>query len=644
MKPVVQVRLLSGVTALLTFLAVLQLRKVLIAAEVMGVRAWQIGVTLAEILMTGSVLVLCTIAVSGMAYPLFKKIQQLGQWFSDRKKFIPTFLLLELVFLVFITMGKYYRYQTGYFVQGLMIWCAALFASFLLKAAWPKRSVLFWLAAALVSIGFILQVAVVFSQVTDYPFSQTWSEGMQITNGAQVFSKKIWGKDVGFPVINQTHAILQSFSFLLPGNQLLWVHRLWNSLLWVGLPLGMTWTLARRLGIHPPLEIVIFSLFGYLYLTQAPLFFNLALIPLIILRWFNPDRFGRSLAIVIIASILGGASRLNWYPFAGLLAAFLFFLEKPFDGKPVRYFGRPMVWSLAGIAVAFLTNHLLRLFMGEALNTNTSYLSSALLWYRLLPSSTNSIGILLGVVITSCGLVGWLIWKISKQRGLHGWRAAGILFILFIFLLGGLVVSVKIGGGNNLHNLDGFMVLLLILAAYSFYNRIPLDKEQGPLTKAPLGLMALIVCLPLVYQIPFVPYRPVATPASILSMEEDLGSLIEQSQSGGKPVLFVSNQQMLAINRFPGILPVPKYEVVNIMEMAMTENQEYFTEFHQRLANHEWGLIIVDSVTAEIVKRDKSFGEEQNAWANWVSMPLLRYYQVVVDDRFIGIVLLTPQE
>ena len=43
-----------------------------------------------------------------------------------------------------------------------------------------------------------------------------------------------------------------------------------------------------------------------------------------------------------------------------------------------------------------------------------------------------------------------------------------LLLILLIFFAGGIVVSVKIGGGSNLHNMDAFLVFLLVAAVY-FY-------------------------------------------------------------------------------------------------------------------------------------------------------------------------------
>jgi len=52
---------------------------------------------------------------------------------------------------------------------------------------------------------------------------------------------------------------------------------------------------------------------------------------------------------------------------------------------------------------------------------------------------------------------------------------------LLVLLAGGLVVSTKIGGGSNLHNLDAYLTLLLVVGGWCYYTRTnPDDVETTP--------------------------------------------------------------------------------------------------------------------------------------------------------------------
>lgn len=635
MNSIIKTRLITGSSALLLFLAVLQLRKVLTAAEVMGVRFWQIGVSVVEILMAVAVAGLAVITFSKLAYLLSKQTQKIGEWFSRHKLFIIILVVLDAFFLVFITFGKYYRYQTGWFVQGLIIWLSGLMAGLLLTSGWPKRGLLFWLAAGFTSVGFLLQAGVIFSQVTDYPFSQTWSEGMIFFNAAQIAGIKVWGYPVGWPTINPSLAILQSLPFFLPGNLPLLIHRLWNSILWVIFPLLMALVLIKRVGLSDllPRLIVIFWVFSFL--NQAPVYFNLLVIPIIIFLGFRPRSFWKTFVVILLASIWAGLSRLNWYPMAGLLASFVYLLEVPYEGKFWRYFWKPIVWVGSSVGISLVTNRIFLIVTGQSSIFSQTALQSPLLWERLMPTATNPIGILPGLLIVSSGMLVLVGWKVLAWNGLHIWRRFAIFAIFLVTGLGGLVVSTKIGGGNNLHNLDAFFVLLIICGVYFICRKITPENQQVHWQKIPMWLLAWIIILPIVSQMLYIPFRVPITPVKIADLNTEVNEKIAKAQATGKPILFISQTQMLAINRYPGILPEPKYEMVWMMEMAMSENEPYFQQFYAQLAEHKWSLIIIDTLTEKYADEEKAFGEEQNVWMRWVVSQVNKYYTYVGGNEYV---------
>lgn len=647
MKPTMVLRGILLVSALFTGLASIQLGKLFKTIGILEFPVWQQRLFLLRLLSGCVVIFLVGMSLTPLALRGLRFVTKMGQWFHSHRSLIILALVLQWALFLFAALGDYSIYQSDRIIQGLLIWIVGLFSGLLLKAGWPKKEFFFWLAAGLLCTTALLQVGVLFTQVNNFPFSQSWSEGMLLTNGAQVAGLKVWGENVGFPFINRTYAILQSFSFFLPGDHPLWIHRLWNSVLWFVVPWGLSLALGKRLKLGSTIQLVVFSVFGYLFLAQGPLYFNLALIPLILLLGFRPDKFTLSLALVVLASVWAGLSRLNWYPFAGSFAGLLYVLETPYNEKPLQYFWKPVVWFGAGTCIAFATNYLFQSMGGGEIIPDSAYLSSTILWYRLFPSSTFPSGIFPTLLVITSALLFFTIWRFFLIQGISPWRRLSVLAALLVFLVGGLVVSVKIGGGNNLHNLDGFLILLLVLASFVYFHQVSVDQPEkikvGGI-QTPKWLTALTILLPLIYQMPFLPYRTPVDTAKTSEIEQKLDMYVEQALSSGKSVLFISNQHMLALHRFPEVLPVPEYEVVYMMEMAMTNNEQYFTEFYEKLADKEWGLIVVDSVITEVVGREKSFGEEQNAWVRWVSNPLLKYYNPVLDNRAVGIALLTPRK
>ena len=92
-----------------------------------------------------------------------------------------------------------------------------------------------------------------------------------------------------------------------------------------------------------------------------------------------------------------------------------------------------------------------------------------LLWSRLFPSSTYPEGIILGLLLAVGPLILFLLYLvISKRWKLNRWQKLGILLPVVLFLMVGLIISVKIGGGDNLHNLDMFLISLIFVTALAW--------------------------------------------------------------------------------------------------------------------------------------------------------------------------------
>ena len=83
------------------------------------------------------------------------------------------------------------------------------------------------------------------------------------------------------------------------------------------------------------------------------------------------------------------------------------------------------------------------------------------------PNATFGMGILLGIFIISLPLALLLVQTYKhKPFDLHPVRIFfGALGVLTFFIMGA-IVSTKIGGGADLHNMDVYLVLLLLVSLY----------------------------------------------------------------------------------------------------------------------------------------------------------------------------------
>jgi hypothetical protein len=150
--------------------------------------------------------------------------------------------------------------------------------------------------------------------------------------------------------------------------------------------------------------------------------------------------------------------------------------------------------------------------------------------------------------------------------------------MLTAFLGVGLVISTKIGGGNNLHNLDMFLIGLLITAgiaweagAYTWF----LENASRPNWVGPLALMLVLF--------PFYNTMQDTEPQIVPGQEvsqvgvEWVQRAVSQAQTCGE-VLFIDNRQLLTFGYIRGVPLIP--DLLGDLEDALC-----------RLARHSWRTV-----------------------------------------------------
>lgn len=539
------------------------------------------------------------------------------------------------------------------------VWWLVLLAAAALKVAcktsWPGG-----FAAALLILGVAYEIFIRAQDVSTYPFSLGWSEASRFYYGSLYFAQPIYGTQPPLSTLHPTRYFLQSLAFLVPNSPLLF-SRLWQLLLWIILTGATSITLVRRSFSLPVFAengggrgglVWLLTAWLFLFLLRVGVYYHLEIMVIMPVLFVSAKRPWRSLAAVLFASAWAGVSRVNWFPVPVMLAVAIYLLEEPVNHDPLwgtsdaktqrnpkklsvlvsswlNYLKLLVIWAVVGILTALAAQALYIPLSGNANNLGAfgSSFTSDLLWQRLWPNDSFPLGVLLGILIVSGPLLIVLLY--SKLGRLHPLRRFGLLGMLTVLFVGGLVVSVKIGGGGDLHNMDAYAVFVGLLAVYCIGNKV--QGEPGQPTAAPTlpwPVTAIALLIPLIFLIPALSAFPQYNEKFNNAALNQLTALTKQAAQKG-PVLFINERHLLTFGQIRAPL-VPEYEAVTLMEMAMSNNQPYLQQFYSDLKNHRFAAIVAGKQNVG-VKEEGAFADENNVWNARVSPYILCYYEPTAE-------------
>ena len=529
-------------------------------------------------------------------------------------------------------------------------WWLILLAMAALKVAF-RTSWLAGFAAATVILGITYEVLVRFNLVTTYPLSMGWSEGSRYYYASLFFSKWLYGESLPLSTLHPTRYFLQSIPFLIPSLGLP-AHRFWQFFLWVVLTAGTAVALSRR-AISPVERVFRWLLAGwyFLYLLRVGIYYHLEVMVILPLVFVSAKHRWRSLIAVIAASLWAGVSRVNWFPMPALIAIVIYLLETPVNTtaplsfrRLLQYLSQPLLWLIAGLASALIAQAAYIPLSGNASNTEAfaSSFSSALLWDRLWPNETYWLGVIPGILIVTGPLLLVLIFAARQQwSAIHPLRWLGLFSMILILFAGSLVVSTKIGGGGDLHNMDAYATLLGIAAVFFAGGRVQRENGESGVAVRPWAVFTYALIMPFIFILPLLsPYPKFKETASQAAYRQ----LVEVVNSLGKngPVLFINERQLVTFGDVDVPL-VPDYEVVTLMEMAMSGNRAYLSHFYDDLARHRFAAIVATKQNQGI-KEAGALVEENNIWNSSISPYILCYYAPAlrVDAEITNVEVYVP--
>ncbi len=257
-----------------------------------------------------------------------------------------------------------------------------------------------------------------------------------------------------------------------------------------------------------------------------------------------------------------------------------------------------------------------------------SSFTSALLWYRLFPSTTYPRGVLPAILeVTGPMLiligVNWVI----HRRDWHVLRVLGLSAMALVLLGGGLVVSTKIGGGSNIHNLDSFITLVLIVGLYIALGRTASEVGRKVTVWRPLVMVMIVIAMPVLWNLEIgQPFHRTDMDQATYDLNKLQGIVQEYAQEG--EVLFITQRQMQVFDLMPGVPMIPDYELLTLSELAISNNQPGLQPFYDDLEHHRFALIVADLQHERLQDPAlDAFAEENNAWVVNISPYILKYYE-----------------
>ena len=586
---------------------------------------------------------------------------------GTRMLILPVLLLLPVAVLQYTPWGVVLR---GPFLRVLISAICLVGAAWIVcedqAAVWSAKSLM---KSAALSASAIV-VAAAFTNVTSYPFSLGWSEGNRLWDYSLLFGKSLYIFDAANPpaaYLDIGRQIIGGLPFLLPGVSIEGA-RAWLAIV-AFLPYLVVGMLAFRPRTRPRSNLwMLMGLFGMLFLSQGPIHAPLVVCAiLVLLAWRGPLGWGS--ALLAAAGFFAESSRFTW-----MFAPAIWIVMLEIGGAELRG-GRvpPAAWrraivlgscGLLGSALAFT---------GVLPLTDSSVGSSAavsstqdLLWYRLLPNPTYGDGVLFGLIKAVGPLVAILVFAWRRYRGLGRIQSLVICASLAAFLVVGLIVSTKIGGGGDLHNLDMLLIAVLLTAAIAWHagGRETLEEPRSlpPLMQAALVISLVLPAYGALLSLQPIDFAGDAEWIAVLTDVErprDLGSLPDATTTEASltqvraavadaaalgPVLFMDQRQLLTFGFVERVELVPEYEKKRLMDEALSGNASYFAPFYRDLAEQRFALIVSSPLRTPIRGSEYGFGEENDAWVQWVARPVLCYYRELDTLNEVKVELLVPSE
>lgn len=513
------------------------------------------------------------------------------------------------------------------------------------------------LGGASILLGLSLRLIQYAGTITNNPLSLDWSESFRIYSASLIYSMKVYGQQLNWPWLDPGRAVLEGLVLLLPGTQI-WMFRIWQAILFfISSTLSSILIIRRvylRSGVLKKNRILLLILVGWgiLYFLQGPVYFHVLLGILPVVWLFDSKKPFRTLFIIIIASGWEAICRVNWFFMPAVTAVLLYLLEVPIRERVViKYLKWPFIWMIAGIFVSSLTYWLFLKGIQYPVFFLNPEMRYPFLASKLWPNTGFNLGLIPGILIMSSPLLLLVTLMLVKGGSRDNWLRKGLLGgISAAYFLGSTYVSLRAGGGYDLHNYDTFLLLLSISFVYMAFDLTVYDRS-GEKSRIPslvyTSIFILLLVIPVYFAARDIDTQPGSrkiSPAQVHVMLEQLRDIIEETDTSKGPILFIHHRQFMVYGLVPPVALFEPYGHMELMEMSMANNQEYLDQFYTDIRDQRFSLIISEILLVSIQDPLLPWGYESNSWSEDVSYPVLEFYTPIYTDGEASIGVYVPVE
>jgi len=581
---------------------------------------------------------------------------------SDIQKKIPGWLKLFIaVFLILLPgLVKWIlplpaNFSIGFWMEFFLIFLIALgitSQSNMNRASWHE---MIRIGCYILLAGAGHSVFFKFSQVTNYPFTLYWSEGNRFFDYSALFGSSRYSLSNGEVIKAFTTWGMQlpwAIPFVIPGLSI-GAFRLWYQLMWI-LPtfvLGIVAANRIRSDKSKLFIVLVFASWTFLFLDQGPIYAPLvigAILTLIAVR----ARLLPAFLIILAASYYTHSARWTWSYAPGLWAGLISLLaikDPSLNKKGLNLIVRPVTLGLAGYLGGQLIPSIIKSINSSSSvallpNAAASTSRQPLLWDRLFPNPTFPPGILWALVWAVMPVIILMVVFLIQHRWRTNWlQNLALLIVPGAFLVVGIIASVKIGGGSNLHNLDMFLVSWVMIAS-SVLTSI-FKENENPIQFSPIASIFLLIFLvsPVTFSLLVGERLSLPPKEKITEALAAVQNKVEQFRQQGE-ILFIDHRQLLTFYFVDNVPLIDEYEKKYLMDQAMADNKDYFSAFYNDLSNKRFVLIVNEPTNLVIRGSEYSFGEENDAYVKWVTIPLLCFYEPLFSSPETSLELLLPRK
>lgn len=500
------------------------------------------------------------------------------------------------------------------------------------------------IGATLVSIGGR------YARVSGYPFSMGWAEGNHFWNNSLFFIRDQYQVVDELIVPNYVTlgiSYLRGLPYLISERSIA-LHRTWEATLWIVPSLILGWALTHRWRTKVSWKHIAFLLWAYLFLAQGPIYPPLIIVTILVVLLTDGNKLARTATVVFIASLFAGLGRWTWMVAPAAYAILIMMLEDRELEISITEYTRKRFPSYFVILAVGLFGGLLSQGISVLVTHRPPFIylgsmNHPLLWERLFPNPTFAPGILPALLVAVGPLFLLLIWAFASMRGrLHPVSTSLLILMGVVLLTGGVVVSVKIGAGGDLHDLDMFLIFLLILANDGVRRIIHGQLDRPELwPEFPRGLALIAFATPILWTVATSQEVNLPPPGAGVEELQIISREVEDAVQEGE-VLFIGQRQLLAFGFIDNVPLVPEYELVEVMDHAMAGDEAYFHDFYQDLEGGRFSLIIASGMSLEKHRVPHPFEEEGEAWRKFVAIKLFDWYSPTIKLDDVGVWLYKP--